>query len=107
MSAGGRHRAGLVALRGHSLSFRAAGQAVARGAAGTGDCGRQGAGQAGAAVTRGGALVVPTAQPAATGQVAGGAVAVTAAAAALVAPAPLHVAALLLTPACQEGSSGI
>lgn len=65
---------------------------------GTGHSGSERARQAGAGVARGRALVVAAAQPPATWQVTWGAVAITAAAAALVAATGLRVTALLLTP---------
>lgn len=98
MPAGGRHRALLPALRGHSLGFTAARQAVLGLPTGTGNRCSQGAGQAGATMARGRALVVAAAQPSATWQVTGGALAITAAATALMATTGLCVAALLLTP---------
>ena len=98
MPTGRGHRAHLPALWWHSLGFGAAGQAVLGLPTSTGNRGSQRAGQAGAAVTRGRALVVAAAQPPATWQVTWGAVAITAAAAALVAATGLPVAALLLTP---------
>ena len=52
-------------------------------------------------MSRGRALVVAAAQPPATGEITWGAVAVTAATAALMPPTCLHVAALLLAPVRQ------
>ena len=97
MPTGGRHRAHVPALWRDRFGFGAAGQAVLGLATGTGNSGSQRAGQAGATVTWGRALVVATAQPSATWQVTWGAVAITAAASALVASTRLHVTALLLT----------
>ena len=93
------HRAHLPALGRHSSGFGAAGQAVLGLPTGTGDRGSQGAGQAGAAVAWGRALVVAAAQPSATWQVTWGAVALTTTASTLMAAASFPVAALLLTPA--------
>ena len=98
MPTGGRHRAHLPTLWRYSLGFGATRQAVLGVPTGTGHSGSQRAGQAGAAVTWGRALMVAAAQPSATWQITWGAVAITAAAAALVAATCLHVAALLLTP---------
>ena len=99
MPTGRGHGAHLPALGRHSLGFRAAGQAVLGLPAGASHSGSQRAGQARAAVAWGRALVVAAAQPSATWQVTWRAVAITAAAAALVAATGLPVAALLLTPA--------
>ena len=98
MPTGRGHRAHLPTLRRHSPGFGATGQAVLGTPTGTGHSGSERAGQAGAGVAWGRALVVATAQPSATWQVTWGAVAITAAAAALVAPTGLRVAALLVTP---------
>lgn len=97
MPTGGRHRAHLPTLWRYSLGFGATRQAVLGVPTGTGHSGSQRAGQAGAAVTWGRALMVAAAQPSATWQITWGAVAITAAAAALVAATCLHVAALLVT----------
>lgn len=98
---GGGDGAHMPALGRHSLGFGAAGQAVFGLPTGTGNRGSQGAGQAGATVAWGRALVVATAQPSATWQVTWGAVAVTTAPPTLMPAADLPVAALLLTPASK------
>ena len=96
MPAGRWHRAHLPTLWRYSLGFRATWQAVFGLPTGTGYSDGQRAGQAGAAVARGRALVIAAAQPSTTWQITWGAVAITAAAAALVAAACLRVAALLV-----------
>lgn len=89
----------LPALRGCSLGFRATWQAILCLATGTGYSGGQRAGQAGAAVTWGRALVVATAQSAATWQVTWVAVALTASSSTLMPAAGLCIATAQLAPA--------
>ena len=89
----------LPALRGCSLGFRATWQAILCLATGTGYSGGQRAGQAGAAVTWGRALVVATAESAATWQVTWGAVALTASSSTLMPATGLCIATAQLAPA--------
>ena len=99
MPAGGCHGAHLPTLWSHSLAFRAAGQAILSLPTGTRNGSSQGARQTRATVAWGRALVVPAGQPLATRQVTCGAVTITAASTALMAPTVLKIAALLFAPA--------
>lgn len=87
------------AVRRYGLGLGATGQAVAGVAAGTCHRGGQGAGQAGATVAWGRALVVAATEAAGAGQVTGGAVPPTAAPPALVPPTSLALAAAQLASA--------